>query len=150
MENIEALEKRLWGAADQLRANSGIASNEYFMPVMGLIFLRHAFNRFLKVKAEIEPTLSKRQGVTRPLMKEDFAKKTAIYLRDEARYDYLVALPTDVDPGAALNKAMEDIETDYPILVGNLPKEYSRIEPDVLRSLLRIFNDSALNETNGI
>jgi type I restriction enzyme M protein len=149
MENIEALEKRLWGAADQLRANSNIASNEYFMPVMGLIFLRHAFNRFLKVKVDIEPTLPKRQGMIRPLMKEDFAKKTAIYLRDEARYDYLVGLPTDQDPGAALNKAMEDIEIDYPILTGNLPKEYSRIEPDVLRSLLRIFNDSALNETNG-
>jgi HsdM N-terminal domain len=78
MENIETLEKRLWGAADQLRANSGLGSNEYFMPVMGLIFLRHAFNRFLKVKAEIEPTLAKRQGVARPLMKEDFAQSKMV------------------------------------------------------------------------
>ncbi|MFZ1979425.1 MAG: N-6 DNA methylase [Bacteroidota bacterium] len=149
MENIEALEKRLWGAADQLRANSGLGSNEYFMPVMGLIFLRHAFNRFLKVKAEIEPTLAKRQGVSRPLMKEDFAQKAAIYLRDEARFDYLVALPEDQDPGSALNKAMEDIEADYTILTGNLPKEYTKFEPSVLRGILRIFNDSALNATNG-
>ncbi len=149
MENIEALEKRLWDAADQLRANSGLGSNEYFMPVMGLIFLRHAFNRFLKVKAEIEPTLAKRQGVTRPLMKEDFAQKAAIYLREEARFDNLVALPADQDPGAALNKAMEDIEADYTVLIGNLPKEYTKFEPDVLRSIIRIFNDSALNTTNG-
>jgi len=149
MENIEALERRLWDAADQLRANSGLGSNEYFMPVMGLIFLRHANNRFLKVKAEIEPKLPKRQGIARSLTKDDFAKKAAIFLRDEARYDYLVSLPADKDPGAALNKAMEDIETDYPVLTGNLPKEYAKLEPDVLRGLLRIFYDSALNTTNG-
>ena len=149
MENIEALERRLWDAADQLRANSGLGSNEYFMPVMGLIFLRHANNRFLKVKAEIEPKLAKRQGVARALSKDDFAKKTAIFLRDEARYDYLVSLPADQDPGAAVNKAMEDIETDYPVLAGNLPKEYAKLDPDVLRGLLRIFYDSALNTTNG-
>jgi len=149
MENIEALERRLWDAADQLRANSGLGSNEYFMPVMGLIFLRHAFNRFLKTKAEIEPRLPRRQGVPRALTKDDFAKRTAIYLRDEARYDYLVSLPADKDPGAAVNKAMEDIEADYRILRGNLPKEYTKLEPDVLRGLLRIFYDSALNTTNG-
>ncbi len=149
MENIEALERRLWDAADQLRANSGLGSNEYFMPVMGLIFLRHANNRFLKVKAEIEPKLPKRQGVARGLTKDDFAKKAAIFLRDEARYDYLVSLPADKDPGAAVNKAMEDIEADYPVLTGNLPKEYAKLEPDVLRGLLRIFYDSALNTTNG-
>jgi len=148
MENIEALERRLWDAADQLRANSGLGSNEYFMPVMGLIFLRHAFNRFLKVKAEIEPLLSKRQGVPRALTKEDFARKTAIYLRDEARWDYLVALPGDKQLGAALDKAMESIQEDYP-QVGNLPKQYSKYEPSVLLSILRIFNDSALNTTDG-
>lgn len=149
MENIEALERRLWDAADQLRANSGLGSNEYFMPVMGLIFLRHAHNRFLKVKAEIEPKLAKRQGVSRALTKEDFARKTAIYLRDEARWDFLASLPADKDPGAAVNRAMEDIEADYPILSGNLPKEYSKLSQDVLRTLLRIFSDSELNTTNG-
>ena len=50
MENIEALEKRLWSSADNLRANSPYASNEYFLPVMGLIFLRHAYSRYLTVK----------------------------------------------------------------------------------------------------
>jgi type I restriction enzyme M protein len=50
LENIEAIEKRLWSAADNLRANSNYASNEYFMPVMGLIFLRHAYSRYLGVK----------------------------------------------------------------------------------------------------
>ena len=53
LEHIEAIEKRLWGAADNLRANSNFASNEYFMPVMGLIFLRHAYSRFLEAKTTI-------------------------------------------------------------------------------------------------
>ena len=44
LEHIEAIEKRLWSAADNLRANSNYASNEYFLPVMGLVFLRHAYN----------------------------------------------------------------------------------------------------------
>lgn len=58
LENIEAIEKRLWGSADTLRANSNYASNEYFMPVMGLIFLRHAHSRYLAVKPQIEATLT--------------------------------------------------------------------------------------------
>src|SRR5690554_8086406 len=81
LENIEAIEKRLWKAADTLRSNSELASNEYFLPVMGLIFLRHAYSRYLMVKAEIEPTLPSRGGKTRALTKEDFSKKSAIYLK---------------------------------------------------------------------
>ena len=75
LENIEAIEKRLWGAADTLRANSNYASNEYFMPVMGLVFLRHAYSRYLAVKDEIEANLPTRGGVKRELTKEDFSKK---------------------------------------------------------------------------
>jgi type I restriction enzyme M protein len=54
LEQIEAIEKRLWKAADTLRANSNYASNEYFLPIMGLVFLRHAYSRFLAVKDSIE------------------------------------------------------------------------------------------------
>jgi type I restriction enzyme M protein len=74
LQTIEAIEKRLWTAADQLRANSDLASNEYFMPVMGLIFLRHAYSRYLAVKPQIEAGLPSRGGVTRPLTKEDFSQ----------------------------------------------------------------------------
>ncbi len=81
LELIEAIEKRLWKSADNLRANSNFASNEYFLPVMGLIFLRHAYSRYLMVKDEIEKTLPKRGGKTRALTKEDFSQKSAIYLR---------------------------------------------------------------------
>jgi len=67
LEHIEAIEKSLWNAADTLRSNSNYASNEYFMPVMGLIFLRHAYSRYLSVKDGIEANMPKRGGKTRAL-----------------------------------------------------------------------------------
>lgn len=92
LENIEAIEKRLGNAADNLRANSNYASNEYFMPVMGLIFLRHAYSRYLAVKGGIEAGLPRRGGKARPPSKEDFSQKGAIFLRPEAQFEYLVSL----------------------------------------------------------
>src|SRR5450759_1506209 len=62
LENLGEIEKRLWTGADTLRANSNFASNEYFLPVMGLIFLRPAYSRFLRVKGEIEESLPSRGG----------------------------------------------------------------------------------------
>ena len=62
LEHIEAIEQRLWSAADTLRANSNFASNEYFLPVMGLIFLRHAYSRFLAVKDDIEGVFRHAEG----------------------------------------------------------------------------------------
>jgi type I restriction enzyme M protein len=85
LELIEAIEKRLWKSADNLRANSNFASNEYFLPVMGLIFLRHAYSRYLMVKEDIEKTLPKRGGKTQPLTKEDFSQKSAIFLHPQAQ-----------------------------------------------------------------
>jgi hypothetical protein len=84
LEHIEAIEKRLWNAADTLRSNSNYASNEYFMPVMGLIFLRHAYSRYLAVKDDIGAGLPKRGGKARALSKEDFSRKSAIFLRPTA------------------------------------------------------------------
>ncbi len=78
MENIEQLERRLWEAADQLRANSKLTSTEYYMPVLGLIFLRHAYNRFLVVEKAIKESLPSRGGVTRPVIKEDFDFEEAL------------------------------------------------------------------------
>jgi len=102
MENIEPIERRLWEAADQLRANSKLTSTEYYMPVLGLIFLRHAFNRFLVVKEEVEKNLPKRAGVSRPIKKDDFVQKSALFLREKSRFDYLLNLPSDKDRGQAI------------------------------------------------
>ena len=150
MEHIGEIEKRLWSSADTLRANSNFASNEYFLPVMGLIFLRHAYNRFLSAKAEIEPTLPKRGGQTRALTKEDFSGRGAIFLHPVAQFDHLSALPDSVDRAKAIIDAMESIEKDYSSLAGTLPKtEYTELDNNVLGNLLRVFNDPALQKANG-
>ena len=131
MEHIGEIEKRLWSSADNLRATSPFASNEYFLPVMGLIFLRHAYSRFLKVKAEIEPSLPRRAGRPRALTKEDFSRKGAIFLHAEAQFDHLVSLPDGADRAQAIIDAMEQIEKDYETLRGALPKaEYQELDND--------------------
>ena len=150
LEHIGEIEKRLWSSADTLRANSNFASNEYFLPVMGLIFLRHAYSRFLSAKAEIEPTLPKRGGKTRPLTKEDFSGRGAIFLQPVAQFDHLASLPDSVDRAKAIIDAMESIEKDYVSLAGTLPKgEYTELDNNVLGNLLRVFNDPALQKANG-
>lgn len=150
LENIEAVEKRLWSAADTLRSSSNYASNEYFVPVMGLIFLRHAYSRFLAVKDEIAANLPTRGGKTRPLAKEDFSQKSAIFLRDKAQFDYLVSLSDRDDRARAVIEAMESIETDYETLQGVLPKsEYQELDNEVLGRLLRTLNPEELKKASG-
>lgn len=150
LEHIEAIEKQLWSAADTLRANSNYASNEYFLPVMGLVFLRHAFSRYLAVKDDIEANLPKRGGKTRPLTKEDFSQKSAIYLQPKAQFDTLVALPDSADRAKAIIEAMESIEADYESLRGVLPKsEYQELDNDVLGQLLRTLNPEELKRVSG-
>ena len=150
LEHIEAIEKRLWGAADTLRSNSNYASNEYFMPVMGLIFLRHAYSRYLAVKDEIIDNLPKRGGKVRELKKEDFSQRSAIFLRPEAQFDYLVALGDDRDRAKAVIEAMEWIESDYTTLKGELPKqEYRELDNEVLGQLLRALNPEELKQVKG-
>ena len=150
LEHIEAIETRLWEAADTLRANSNYASNEYFLPVMGLVFLRHAYSRYLAVKDEIEAGLPTRGGRKRALTKQDFSRKSAIFLRPEAQFDHLVALPDGEDRTRAIISAMESIEADYDGLRGVLPKgEYQELDNDVLGQLLRTLNPDELKRVSG-
>ncbi|MEA1908024.1 MAG: N-6 DNA methylase, partial [Euryarchaeota archaeon] len=150
LEHIEAIEKRLWGAADTLRANSNYASNEYFLPVMGLVFLRHAYSRHLAVKDGIEANLPTRGGKTRALLKEDFSRQSAIFLCPNAQFDHLVALPDSEDRARAIIWAMESIEGDYDNLRGVLPKsEYQELDNDVLGQLLRTLNPDELKKVSG-
>jgi type I restriction enzyme M protein len=150
LEHLGEIEKRLWTGADTLRANSNFASNEYFLPVMGLIFLRHAYSRFLRVKGEIEESLPSRGGKRRELTKEDFSRKGAIFLREKSQFDYLVERPDSEDRAKAVIEAMTLIEGDYQSLKGMLPKnEYQELDNEVLGRLLRIFNDPALKNANG-
>ena len=150
LEHIEAIERRLWSAADTLRANSNYASNEYFLPVMGLVFLRHAYSRYLAVKDKVETKLPLRGGKKRAITKEDFSQQSAIFLKPEAQFDHLVALPDGADRAKALIAAMKSIEADYGGLRGVLPKsEYQKLHNDVLGQLLRTLNPDELKRVSG-
>ncbi len=150
LEHIEAIEKRLWNAADTLRANSNYASNEYFLPVMGLVFLRHAYSRYLAVKGKIEKTVPLRDGKPRALTKEDFSRRSSIFLRPTAQFDHLVSLPDGEDRAKTILEAMESIEHDYSNLTGILPKsEYQELNNDVLGQLLRTLNPEELKKVSG-
>lgn len=149
MVNIRKLEAELWESADLLRQGSKLTSNQYCMPVLGLIFLRYAFGRFKLVEAEIQKDRPVRGGRVMPVEASDFAEKSALYLPAEARYDYLVNLPESEDLGKAVNLAMEKIEAQSEQLIGVLPKEYTMFTNDILAELLRIFNNSALDEVGG-
>lgn len=149
MEYIKKIENDLWEAADQLRANSKLTASEYSMPVLGIIFLRYAYNRFLIVKEEIEEYLPSRNGKKRPVTKEDFESKSAIFLPKIARYDYLAALEEDKDIGRAINDAMKAIEEEYEKLKGSLPTNYTIFDNDLLRELIRKFNSNELKNAKG-
>ena len=150
LEHIEAIERRLWSAADTLRANSRHASNEYFRPVMGLVFLRHAYSRSLAVRDAIAAGLPTRGGRKRAITRADFSQKNALFLRPEARFDHLVALPDSADRAAAIIAAMASIEEDYASLRGALPKsEYQALDNEVLGDLLRTLNPDELKDVSG-
>lgn len=147
---LRKLEAELWRAADQLRANSKLTASEYSMPVLGLIFLRHAYNRYNKAKVEIEKDLPVHpQRGKRAVNKKDFEERSAMFLPFEAQYDYLVSLPEAEDIGEAIDNAMKLIEEEYETLNGVLPKNFSIFSKDLLRELLRIFNKEVLRNAEG-
>lgn len=149
-KQLRKLEAELWRAADQLRANSKLTATEYSMPVLGLIFLRHAYNRFQKVKVEVEKTLpSHPQRGKRPLTKKDFEEQNSMFLPEKSQFDYLVSLPESADIGEAIDNAMKLIEDEYDNLKGVLPKNFSIFSKDLLRELLRIFNKEVLQKAEG-
>jgi type I restriction enzyme M protein len=147
---LRKLEAELWKAADQLRANSKLTASEYSMPVLGLIFLRHAYNRFLNVKDEVEKNVPEHpQRGKRPLRKEDFEAQNAMFLPPKAQFEYLVTLPESSDIGEAIDNAMKLIGDEYENLKGVLPKNYSIFSKDLLKELLRIFNSEVLQNADG-
>ena len=161
--SLKALEAQLWDAADNLRANSKLTSAEYCMPVLGLLFLRYAYSRFMMVHDQILKENPSRPG--RPfIVKESYFKaKSAIFLPEMAQYKYLLELKANVASmglldingqpinslGEALNNAMSLIENQSEQLKGILPKNYNSLPDDLLFSLLENFNNDALNDVGG-
>ena len=146
---IEQFEADLWKVADNLRANSNLASNEYFMPILGLIFLRHATNRYYEALAAIEEDRAAGRIPERQLVKADFTRRRALMLPEATRYDVLLELPNDGNLCAAVTAAMETVEAHFPPLAGQLPKDYERLEDDVLEEMMRAFDSKALRTASG-
>ncbi len=163
MINIRKLEVNLWESADLLRAGSKLTSNQYCMPVLGLIFLRYAYSRYKLVEQEILKNRPSRNGRVMPVEASDFNEKSALYLPEQAQYTWLVNLPTDIvsqklsdtqghtmtSLGEVVNNAMELIEAQSEQLVGVLPKEYTMFSNELLSELIRIFNNDALDDVGG-
>ena len=147
--NIRKLEADLWESADLLRAGSKLTSSQYCMPVLALIFLRYAYSRFKRVEAELQKNRPCRGGRTMPIEASDFAAKSDLYLPREAQFDYLVNLSDDQPLGEAVNRAMSLVEEQSEQLTGILPKSYTMFSNDLLRELLRIFNNKTLDEIGG-
>lgn len=149
LKGIEAFEAGLWKIADTLRANSNLASNEYFMPIMGLLFLRQATNRYYAALEAIEEDKKAGRMAKRPPVAADFKSRRALMLPPAARYDEILKTPKDGNLAAALIAAMEEIERAAPPLAGQLPKDYSRFDNDVLESMMRTFDSDVLRKAGG-
>ena len=163
MINIRKLEAELWESADLLRQGSKLTSSQYCMPVLALLFLRYAYSRFKMVEAEILENRPSRGGRVMPVEPNDFAAKSALYLPREAQFDYLVNLPDNIvaaelktkdgqeinSLGEAVNNAMQLVEDQSEQLTGVLPKTYTMFADDLLRELLRIFNNKTIDEVGG-
>ena len=133
------------------------------MPVLALLFLRYAYSRFKMVEAEIQQNRPSRGGRVMPVEPSDFAAKSALYLPREAQFDYLVNLPDNIvaaglktkdgqeinSLGEAVNNAMQLVEDQSEQLTGVLPKTYTMFADDLLRELLRIFNNKTIDEVGG-
>jgi len=148
-EQIKQFEAELWGAADDLRANSKLTAAEFKDPVLGLILLRYAQNRYEEAKVTVEASIPEGPRGKRAATKEDFLAAGAMMLPKKAQYGYLVNLPEGEDINEALNDAMRSIEEDYTDLAGILPKNYQELDAELLRELIRVFNKDSVKNLKG-
>lgn len=151
MQNIEKIESSLWEAADNLRANSKLTSSDYFMPVLGVIFLRHAANRFEAATRLIKEDKASGKMPKRKVLPEDYVRRRALWLPETARYDYIMdkAATSGTDLPQLVTDAMIAIETSFQPLQGVLPKDYGIFEPRVLEDLMRLFNSEEIKQATG-
>jgi type I restriction enzyme M protein len=132
-----SLEKRLWDAADQLRANSGLKAQEYSSPILGLIFLRFAEVRFANQRAKLEQDEGTSRRASRVDEPDAYHAASVLYLVPEARFDYLLTLPEGADIGSKVNAAMREVERHNPQIAGVLPTSYNLFTSTLLKELLK-------------
>jgi type I restriction enzyme M protein len=132
-----SLEKRLWDAADQFRANSGLKAQEYSGPILGLIFLRFAEVRFAILRQKLEKAGASSRRGSRVDEPAAYHAENVLYLAPEARFDYLLTLPESADIGAKVNAAIREVEKHNPQLAGVLSKTYNLFTSTLLKELLK-------------
>ncbi|MBI3245590.1 MAG: N-6 DNA methylase [Deltaproteobacteria bacterium] len=150
-KDIEKLETDLWEAADNLRANSKLTSSDYFMPVLGVIFLRHAANRFEAAHRQIEEEQASGKMPKRKVLPADYLRRRALWLPESARYDAIMqrAATSGADLPKLITDAMTAIEAEFEPLLGVLPKDFGIFEPKVLEDLMRLFNSERIKQATG-
>lgn len=144
--NHSEVERRLWSVADELRANSGLKSSEYSVPVLGLIFLRYADHRFTAAEKELAGKGTGR----RTIGKEDYQAKGVMFLPKQSRFSHLLALTEGENIGRAINEAMKGVEAENEELKGVLPKSYNKIENSTLVALLKTFSQIGMDATGDV
>jgi type I restriction enzyme M protein len=150
-KDIEKLEADLWEAADNLRANSKLTSSDYFMPVLGVIFLRHAANRFDAAQRQIEADQASGKMPKRKVLPADYIARRSLYLPEKARFDWIMqqAAVSGADLPKLVTEAMTAIESEFEPLIGVLPKDYGIFETKVLEDLMRQFNSEQIKQATG-
>lgn len=150
-KGIEKLESNLWEAADNLRANSKLTSSDYFMPVLGVIFLRHAATRFEAAHRQIEKDLASGKMPKRKVLPADYIARRSLYIPEKARYDWIMqqAAVGGTDLPRLVTDAMIAIEAEFEPLLGVLPKDYGIFETKVLEDLMRLFNSEQIKQATG-
>jgi type I restriction enzyme M protein len=151
LDDLDKLEADLWEAADNLRANSKLTSSDYFMPVLGVIFLRHAANRFEAATRQIEHDQAAGRMPKRKVRPEDYLRRRALWLPEKARFDWIMrqAATSGSDLPRLVTEAMTAIEAEFEPLAGVLPKDYGIFETKVLEDLMRLFDSDRIRRATG-
>jgi len=132
--DLVAIENRLWAAADQLWANTGLKPAEFSTPVLGLIFLRYADKRF----TELTQALADQGTPADEIDAVDYQAEGVLYLPEEARFSHLLKLTEGANLGKAIATAMSLVEEHNPELKGVLPRGYNLLPNATLVELLRL------------
>jgi len=151
MDDLSKFEADLWAAADNLRANSKLTSSDYFMPVLGIIFLRHAANRFDIATRQIQEDQASGKMPKRKVLPADYIRRRALFLPESARFDGIMEKATTDAAGLPklVTEAMTAIEAEFEPLKNVLPKDYGIFEPKVLEELMRLFNSELIKRATG-
>ncbi len=132
-----SLERNLWDAADQFRANSGLKAQEYSGPILGLIFLRFAEVRFAARREQLQTAGATSRRGSRVDEPAAYHAENVLFLASEARFEHLLTLPEAADVGGQVNAAMRAVERDNPQLAGVLPRTYNLFTATLLKALLK-------------